>query len=164
VLKDRLSDAGGRPTPSHWRERHPAIKGLRPPEHQAGRFHPDQEVLFQVNKTKSAPRVGSITHLKRLFQEAATKKHRIFLVVQPMRVHQRNRAARASISANAVSTNTVSVLPNHARGSRAKNHQHCRPTSAIHLPKSGKNNTEPRTPSFHETWVLHFASRRNPAP
>ena len=48
VVKDRLSDAGGprfepqagrvtgKPTPSLWRDKHPAIKGLRPPERHAG--------------------------------------------------------------------------------------------------------------------------------
>ena len=55
VVKDPTSDAGGprfeshagrvtgKPTPSLWRDKHPAIKGLRPPEHHAGRFHPDQQ-------------------------------------------------------------------------------------------------------------------------
>ena len=48
VAKDRLSDAGGprfesqtgrvtdKSTPSLWRDEHPAIKGLQPPEHHAG--------------------------------------------------------------------------------------------------------------------------------
>ena len=33
----------GRPIPSPWREKYPAIKGLRPPERRAGQFHPDHE-------------------------------------------------------------------------------------------------------------------------
>ena len=28
---------------SLWRDKHPAIKGLRPPEHQAGKFRQDQK-------------------------------------------------------------------------------------------------------------------------
>ena len=48
VLKDRLSDAGGlgwecqtgrvtaTSVPSLWRDKHPAIKDLQPPEHHAG--------------------------------------------------------------------------------------------------------------------------------
>jgi len=48
LAKDGFSDAGGlgfesctgritgKPIPSLWRDRHPAIKGLRPPEHCAG--------------------------------------------------------------------------------------------------------------------------------
>ena len=55
LVKGRLSDAGGlrfesqagrgtgKSTPSLWRDRHPAIKGLRPPEHHAGKFHPDHK-------------------------------------------------------------------------------------------------------------------------
>ena len=55
LVKGRLSDAGGlgfesqagrvlgRPIPSLWGDRHPAIKGLQPPEHHAGQFHPDHE-------------------------------------------------------------------------------------------------------------------------
>ena len=50
--KGRLSDAGGlkfesqagrvtgQSIPSLWRDKHPAIKGLRPPEHHAGKFLP----------------------------------------------------------------------------------------------------------------------------
>ena len=52
VVKDPISDAGGprfeshagrvtgKPAPSLWRDKHPAIKGLRPPESRAGQFHP----------------------------------------------------------------------------------------------------------------------------
>ena len=55
LVEDRLSDAGGlrfesqagrvtgKAIPSLWREKHPAIKGLRPPEHHAGKFHPDHK-------------------------------------------------------------------------------------------------------------------------
>ena len=55
VVKDPISDAGGprfeshagrvtgKPTPSLWRDKHPAIKGLRPPEHHAGKFRQDQK-------------------------------------------------------------------------------------------------------------------------
>ena len=54
MVEDRISDAGGprfesqtgrvtgKPTTSLWRDKHPAIKGLRPPEHQAGKFRQDQ--------------------------------------------------------------------------------------------------------------------------
>ena len=65
--KDRLSDAGGlgfesqtgwvtgKFTPSLWRDQHPAIKGLRPPEHHAGQFHPDQETArSQASKAREA--------------------------------------------------------------------------------------------------------------
>ena len=53
VVKVRISDAGGlrfesqagrvtgKSIPSLWREKHPAIKGPRPPEHPAGKFHLD---------------------------------------------------------------------------------------------------------------------------
>ena len=55
VVKDPILDAGGprfeshagrvtgKPTPSLWRDKHPAIKGLRPPEHHAGKFRQDQK-------------------------------------------------------------------------------------------------------------------------
>ena len=55
VAKDRLSDAGGprfdsqtgpvtgKPIPSLWGDKHPAIKGLWPPEHHVGKFHPDHK-------------------------------------------------------------------------------------------------------------------------
>ena len=55
LVKGRLSDAGGlrfesqagqltgKSTPSLWRDKHPAIKGLRPPEHHAGKFHLDHK-------------------------------------------------------------------------------------------------------------------------
>ena len=64
VVKDPISDAGGprfeshagrvtgKPTPSLWRDKHPAIKGLRPPEHHAGKFRQDQKRLLRVTKTK----------------------------------------------------------------------------------------------------------------
>ena len=54
-VKDRLSGAGGprfesqagrvagKPTPSLWRDKQPAIKGHWPPEHHTGQFHPDQK-------------------------------------------------------------------------------------------------------------------------
>ena len=43
------------PIPSHpiqspWSDKHPGIKGLRPPEHHAGQFHPGQKGLVRVNK------------------------------------------------------------------------------------------------------------------
>ena len=53
VVKDPISDAGGprfeshagrvtgKPTPSLWRDKHPAIKGLWPPEHHAWKFRQD---------------------------------------------------------------------------------------------------------------------------
>ena len=31
----------GKSTPSLWRDMHPAIKGLRPPEHHEGKSHPE---------------------------------------------------------------------------------------------------------------------------
>ena len=55
MVGDPTSDAGGprfesragrvtgKPTPSLWRDKHPAIKGLRPPEHHAGKFRQDQK-------------------------------------------------------------------------------------------------------------------------
>ena len=36
---------------SLWRDKHPAIKGLRPPEHHAGKFRQDQKTPSQKNKT-----------------------------------------------------------------------------------------------------------------
>ena len=57
LVKGRLSDAGGlrfesqagrvtgKSIPSLWRDKHPAIKGLRPPEHHAGKFHPDHKKI-----------------------------------------------------------------------------------------------------------------------
>jgi len=54
VGKKSLSDGGGpgfesqtgwvrgNSIRSPWRDRHPAVKGLRPPKHQAEKFHPDQ--------------------------------------------------------------------------------------------------------------------------
>ena len=62
LAKDRHSDAGGpgfesqagrvtgKSTPSLWRDKHPAIKGLRPPEHHAGQFLPDQIKSSQSKK------------------------------------------------------------------------------------------------------------------
>ena len=66
-MKDRLSDAEGlgfesqtgrvtgRPTPSLWRDKHPAIEGLRPPEHHARHsirtkkdFSESNELLYRV--------------------------------------------------------------------------------------------------------------------
>jgi len=57
LVKGRPSDAGGprfesqtgwvtgRPTPSLGRGKHPGMKGLRPPEHHAGQFNPDQQTF-----------------------------------------------------------------------------------------------------------------------
>ena len=62
VVKDPISDAGGprfeshagrvtgKPTPSLWRDKHPAIKGLRPPEHHAGKFRQDQKDSSESKK------------------------------------------------------------------------------------------------------------------
>ena len=62
VVKDPTSDAGGprfeshagrvtgKPTPSLWRDKHPAIKGLRPPEHHAGKFRQDQKDSSESKK------------------------------------------------------------------------------------------------------------------
>ena len=61
VAKVRLSDAGGprfesqagwvtgKSTPSPWRDKHPAIKGLRPPEQHAGQLHPDHKKTLSQN-------------------------------------------------------------------------------------------------------------------
>ena len=63
LVKGRLADAGGlrfeslagrvtgKSTPSIWRDKHPAIKGLQPPEHQAGKFHPDHKLTPPGSKT-----------------------------------------------------------------------------------------------------------------
>ena len=64
LVKGRPSDAGGlrfksqaarvtgKSTPSLWRDKHPANKGLRPLEHHAGQFHPDRTYFKQKsNKT-----------------------------------------------------------------------------------------------------------------
>ena len=37
---------------SLWRDKHPAIKGLRPPEHHAGQFRQDQEDSSEPKATK----------------------------------------------------------------------------------------------------------------
>ena len=71
-VNGRLSDAGGlrfesqtgrvagKSIPSLWREKHPAIKGLRPPEHHAGHFHPDQQDSSESRQTKHVlRRLGS---------------------------------------------------------------------------------------------------------
>ena len=42
-------------TPSLWGDKHPAIKGLRPPERHAGHFHADQQILARVNKREQLP-------------------------------------------------------------------------------------------------------------
>ena len=39
----RLAGFRGKSIPSLWRDRRPPIKGLWPPEHHAGQFHPDQK-------------------------------------------------------------------------------------------------------------------------
>ena len=46
----------GKATPSLWRDSHLAIKGLQPPEHHAGQFHPDigRSLRVQNNKTQTA--------------------------------------------------------------------------------------------------------------
>ena len=66
VVKDPISDAGGprfeshagrvtgKPTPSLWRDEHPAIKGLRPPEHHPGQFCQDQKGSSESNPTKAS--------------------------------------------------------------------------------------------------------------
>ena len=42
----------GKAIPSLWRDRHPAITGLRPPEHHARQFHPDQKDSSESNRNK----------------------------------------------------------------------------------------------------------------
>ena len=61
-VKGRLPDAGGprfefqagrvtgKSIPSLWRDKHPAIKGLRSPEHHAGQFNPDRKKDSESNK------------------------------------------------------------------------------------------------------------------
>ena len=68
LLKCRLSDAGGlrfesqagrvtgKSIPSLWRDRHSAIKGLRPPEHYAGKFHPDHKRRLRVKTNNKRTR------------------------------------------------------------------------------------------------------------
>ena len=67
MVEDPISDVGGprfesqtgrltgKQTPSLWRDKRPAVKGLRPPEHHAGQFHLDL-------KTPPSPK----THRKHL--------------------------------------------------------------------------------------------------
>ena len=67
LVKGRLLDAGGlrfesqagrvtgKSIPSLWRETHPAIKGLRPPEHHVGQFHPDQKDSSESKHTNRTP-------------------------------------------------------------------------------------------------------------
>ena len=40
--------------PSLWRDKRPAIKGLRPPERRAGHLPPDQERLLRVQHEMKA--------------------------------------------------------------------------------------------------------------
>ena len=72
LAKDRLSDAGGLRFESQtglvtgksirilWRDTHPAIKGLRPPEHHAGQCHPDR------NKTPTSQTKKRVRYLHEL--------------------------------------------------------------------------------------------------
>ena len=71
LVKDRLSDAGfesqagrvtGKPTPSLWRDKHPAIKGLRPPEHCGRQFHLDHTYSSKSNKKGSNPHVDQCSN------------------------------------------------------------------------------------------------------
>ena len=80
MVKDPISDAGGprfeshagrvtgKPTPSLWRDKHPAIKGLRPPEHHAGKFRQDQQDSSESNKNtkNNAIYTGSAFSLKNM--------------------------------------------------------------------------------------------------
>ena len=64
VGRGRLSDAGGprfesqagwvtgKSIPILWRDKRPAVKGLWPSEHHAGKFHPDQKRLLRVKQQK----------------------------------------------------------------------------------------------------------------
>ena len=40
---------------SLWRDKHPAIKGLRPPEHHAGKFRQDQKDSSESTKKEMGP-------------------------------------------------------------------------------------------------------------
>ena len=42
---------------SLWRDKHPAIKGLRPPEHHAGQFHADHKKTPPSKKEKHTAKV-----------------------------------------------------------------------------------------------------------
>ena len=65
LFKDRRSDAGGpsfecqagrvtgKSTPGLWRNRHPAIKGLWPPEHHAGQFLPAKKDSADSKQTNT---------------------------------------------------------------------------------------------------------------
>ena len=41
-----------KPTSSPWRDKHPAIKGLRPPEHRAGEFRPEHRKTLSQTASK----------------------------------------------------------------------------------------------------------------
>ena len=43
----------GKSIASLWRDKHPAIKGLEPPEHHAGQFHPDQKYSSESKTTNN---------------------------------------------------------------------------------------------------------------
>ena len=76
VVRDPISDAGGprfeshagrvtgKPTPSLWRDKHPAIKGLRPPEHHAGKFRQDQKTPPSQTKNACVPEARAIRALR----------------------------------------------------------------------------------------------------
>ena len=65
LVKGRLSDAGGlrfesqagwvtsKSIPSHWRDKHPAVKSLRPPEHHAGHSIRTAKRLPRVKQTNT---------------------------------------------------------------------------------------------------------------
>ena len=40
-----------------WRDKHTAIKGLRPPQHHAGKFHPDNKKA-PPSQTKGTETIG----------------------------------------------------------------------------------------------------------
>ena len=51
----------GSPHQDLWRDRHPAIQGLRPPEHHAGKFHPDKTKATKQRQSHGGP-LGATPH------------------------------------------------------------------------------------------------------
>ena len=53
--------------PSLWRDKHPAIKGLQPPDHHAGKFHPDHKKTPPSNKEKTSLEFCLLSNLDKQF-------------------------------------------------------------------------------------------------
>ena len=83
LASDRLSDAGGlgfesqtglvmgKSIPSLWRDKHPAVKGLRPPEHHAGHSIRNKRLLQVVKKKATSLGSGSVHELQATCSDAA---------------------------------------------------------------------------------------------